>query len=272
MFKMKYSITQKYLTNKTQRRSGILMPYVGFIVSHDTGNDGSTASDNVNYYESSKNEVQASAHTFIDDKDIIECIPATQDKPEKAWHVLYNRSEDNEKFGDNSNDIGIGVELCYSEEKGSINNTEAYKRYVWYHAYLCYKFGLDPRSKIVGHNELDPDRKTDPFMNAMKLMGISKDRFIYDVVRELDECTKVKEEDESMTKEEKQEFDELKAVVESQGKLIRLLQGNNKMKEILTWVKDAVNAAVKAELIDTPEDGSYDFYRMVTLLWRKGIV
>lgn len=190
-FKMKYDIKKQYLTPKTKRRSGILMPNVGFIVSHDTGNDGSTAKGNVGYYERSNNEMSASAHTFIDDKEIIECIPATTGKPEKAWHVLYDRTEDNKLFGDDANDIAIGVELCYSYNKGNINNVESYRKFVWYHAYLCYKFNLNPRSKIVGHNELDPVRKTDPFKNALKVMGISKEKFINDVANELADCTKI---------------------------------------------------------------------------------
>lgn len=188
-FKMKYPIEKRYLTSGSKRRSGILMPRVGFIVSHDTGNDGSTALGNVGYYERSRNEKSASAHTFIDDEVIVECIPATTGKPEKAWHVIYDRPEDNILFGDDANDIAIGVELCYSYRKGSINNSEAYKRFVWYHAYLCYKFNLNPRKDIVGHNELDPDRKTDPFENALQIMGISKARFIQDVVNELVDCT-----------------------------------------------------------------------------------
>lgn len=198
-FKMKYEIQKKYLTSGSKRRSGIKMPYVGFIVSHDTGNAGSTASGNVNYYESSKNSISASAHTFVDDKEIIECIPATTGVPEKAWHVLYDRPEDNKLFGDDANDIAIGVELCYGElwKNGKlvrkIDDKEAYKRYVWYHAYLCYKFNLDPRKDIVGHNELDPARKTDPFKNALKIMGITKAQFIQDVVNELADCTKVEQ-------------------------------------------------------------------------------
>jgi N-acetylmuramoyl-L-alanine amidase len=190
MFKMKYTIEKDYIPAKTKRRSGIEMPHVGFVTVHDTGNDGSTAAGNVNYYKDSANTLSASAHTFIDDERIIECIPATTGKPEKAWHVLYDRPEDNKLFGDDANDIAIGVELCYSYKKGSIDNKEAYKRYVWYVAYLCYKFGLDPRRNIVGHNELDPERKLDPFKNALKIMGISKAQFIQDVVNELADCTR----------------------------------------------------------------------------------
>jgi len=189
-FKMKYTIEKDYLPVNTKRRSGIAMPRVGFLVTHDTGNDGSTAEGNITYYKRSANDMSASAHTFIDDRRIIECIPATTGRPEKAWHVLYDRPEDNRLFGDDANDIAIGVELCYSNKKGNINNKEAYKRYVWYIAYLCYKFGLDPRRHIVGHEELDPGRKLDPFKNALKLLGINKAQFIQDVVNELADCTR----------------------------------------------------------------------------------
>lgn len=187
-FKMKYTVETQYLTKDTKRRSGILMPHVGFIVAHDTGNDGSTAAGNVGYYENSNNEISASAHTFIDHKRIIECIPATTGKPEKAWHVIYNVETDNAQFGDDANDIAIGVELCYSFQKGSIDNKESYKRYVWYMAYLCYKFDLNPAHKIVGHNELDPNRKSDPYKNALKIMGITQAKFLADVAAELADC------------------------------------------------------------------------------------
>jgi hypothetical protein len=38
------------------------------------------------------------------------------------------------------------------------------------------------------------------------------------------------------------------------------------------WAQNAFDSAVKDGLIDTPEDGSYDFYRLLTVLHRKCIV
>lgn len=205
-FKMKYTIEQRYLPNKSKRRSGIKHKGIDFIVAHDTGNDGSTAAGNVNYYTDSANLESASAHTFIDDKVIIECVPLT----EKAWHVRYNVPADNEIYGFDSNDHAIGIELCYSNKKGSINNKESYKRYVWYTAYLCHKFCLNPLKRISGHNELDPGRKTDPFKNALQIMGISKAKFLADVATELAECTSEdKKEDEDELKLEKWQIDML---------------------------------------------------------------
>lgn len=189
-FQMKYTIEQKLLPTGTKRRSGIQMTRVGFATAHDTGNDGSTAAGNVGYYINSANEASASAHTFIDHKQIIECIPATLGKKEKAWHVLYNITLDNEIYGDDANDIAIGVELCYSYQKGPIDNVESYKRYVWYLAYLCHTFNLNPLKDIIGHNTLDPKRKTDP-NNALQHMGKTFNNLIADVAAEYKACTGV---------------------------------------------------------------------------------
>jgi N-acetylmuramoyl-L-alanine amidase len=186
-FKEKYKITPKYLTSNSKRRSGkLIFPGVKFIVAHDTGNPNSTAAGNVAYYENTKNVDSASAHLFVDDKEIIECIPAlTSDKPEKAWHVLYNVTTDNQQFGYNANDVAIGVEYCFGTK---INADEAYRKYIWVMAYICFKYDLDPKTSITGHCFLDPQRKIDP------VAGLSYSRRTYeqmlrDVVSEYEECT-----------------------------------------------------------------------------------
>lgn len=171
---MTYPITQDYI-KLGNARSGQKISKVRFIVSHDIGNGGSTARNNRDYFNN--HQPSASAHTFIDDKVILEIVPLN----EKAWHVQYNKPYDNRLFGDDANDCAIGVELCHG---GSINFTEAYNRYVWYHAYLCKKFALNPYKDIVGHYTLDPERRSDP-LNAFKKYGISWNQFISDVVNHL---------------------------------------------------------------------------------------
>jgi len=131
-FKIKYPIATQYLTAPSKRRSGRLADKIKFLVAHDTGNPNSTARGNVRYYENSRNTESASAHIFVDDKEIIECIPATTGTPEKAWHVLYNVVTDNKLYGANANDAAIGVEYCYGD---NIDADESYKRYVWMLAY-----------------------------------------------------------------------------------------------------------------------------------------
>lgn len=185
-FTLKYPITERYLTKPSKRRSGLLMsPGVRFIVAHDTGNPNSSAANNVKYYESSRDQQSASAHIFVDDHEIIECIPALTAPPEKAWHVLYNVPTDNQLYGYNANDAAIGVEYCYGDK---INADEAYKRYLWVIAYACNKYSLDPAIAIVGHFFLDPHRKTDP-VTGLAHSRRTYEQLLRDVVTEYQECT-----------------------------------------------------------------------------------
>jgi hypothetical protein len=164
------------------------------MVAHDTGNPGSTAAGNVVYYERSRDEAEASAQIFVDDKEIIECIPFLTGDPEKAWHVRYNPGIDNELFGADANDAAGGVELCYG---GGMNIYESYKRYIWVLAYSCNRFGLNPATDISGHLILDPTRKVDP-MNALKLLGKTFEDFVQDVVDEYNDCLKAEEDVDNM--------------------------------------------------------------------------
>lgn len=184
-FDMKYPITARYLTKPSKRRSGLVMsPGVRFIVAHDTGNPNSTAAGNVRYYENSYNDQSASAHIFVDDHEIIECIPALIAPPEKAWHVLYNVPTDNQLYGYNTNDATIGVEYCFGDK---INADEAYKRYLWVIAYTCNKYGLDPARAIVGRFFLDPHRKTDP-VTGLAHSRRTYEQLLHDIVTEYQEC------------------------------------------------------------------------------------
>ncbi|CAB4128040.1 N-acetylmuramoyl-L-alanine amidase domain [uncultured Caudovirales phage] len=183
-FKMKYEIKKQYLTIPSNRSSGKPMDKIVFLVAHDTGNPGSTAKNNVDYYERSRDEISASAHIFVDDKEIIECVPFLTDKPLKAWHVLYNVDNDNRLYNANANDSAGGFELCYG---GKINLEESYKRYVWVMAYACHVYKLDPMAKITGHYILDPKRKTDPQL-SLKLLNKTLNDLIKDVSKELKDC------------------------------------------------------------------------------------
>lgn len=166
----KYNITRDYI-EYGDSRSGEELQNVEYIVSHDTGNPGSTAYNNRNYFD--RVQPLASAHTFIDDNYILEIIPLD----EKAWHVRSNTAKDNTLYDEDANDAAIGVELAYGS---NIDFQEAYNRYVWYHAYLVDKYGLDPDKDIVAHSTLDPQRRTDP-QNALHQNGISWGKFIRDV-------------------------------------------------------------------------------------------
>ena len=164
-----------YIPTRTKRRSGEKLKKVQFIVAHDTGNPNSTAQGNVTYYKNSCNTISASAHIFVDDVCAIECVPLT----EKAWHVLYDKPQDNKRFGVDSNDAAIGVELCYFP-KDKARSLKAYNNYVKVLADLCKTYKLDPLTKIAGHDELDPGRKTDP-NNALRFINKNTKDLLNDV-------------------------------------------------------------------------------------------
>lgn len=182
---MKFPITRKYLPNKSRRRPGLKNLGVFFIVDHDSGNPGSSARGNVGWMDSTANSVPllqvSSAHTFIDDIEIIECVPLD----EIAYHVLFGTKVDNTLYGHDANRAAAGVELCYG---GKINNIKAYEKYVWYNAYLCYTYYLNPRKHITAHYILDPGRKIDP-KKGLAAVGKDLQSFIQDVEKELQACT-----------------------------------------------------------------------------------
>ena len=185
-FRQTYQIQAQYLPIHTKRRSGLLLtPGVKFVVAHDTGNAGSTAQQNVSHYIATADEVNASAHIFVDDHSILECVPATTGTPEKAWHVRYDPAFDNQLYGFEANDTAIGVEYCFGT---NINADESYKRYVWVLAFLCFKFGLKPDKAVIGHFVLDPSRRTDP-KTGLAASGRTYDQLLKDIVTEYNACT-----------------------------------------------------------------------------------
>lgn len=129
-----------------------------FAVFHDTGNQDSTAQQNVNYYRNTYNidwASTASAHIFVDDKECIICIPVT----EKAWHVLYDTPIDNQWYGDDANDIAFGLEACYfTDKKRSLKSLDNACRIM---GALCQSWNINPRNEMPGHQDIQYD-KQDP--------------------------------------------------------------------------------------------------------------
>ncbi|MFC7560275.1 N-acetylmuramoyl-L-alanine amidase family protein [Paenibacillus farraposensis] len=180
----KYTIERRYIDKRHNVRPGTRLTSGNpvFLVAHDTDNPGASADNHYDYFNNLVDR-SASAQTFIDDKKILEIIPAGTgpDPAEKAWHVLYNVTTDNELYGDDANDIALGVELCFG---GKINTLEAYKRFVWYLAYCCDKWSINPHTHIPSHKQLDPARKRD-VDQALATIGKTLKDLIYDVESEL---------------------------------------------------------------------------------------
>lgn len=184
MDKTKYPIERRYIDKRPNVRPGTRLKTgtPAFFVAHDTGNPGATADNHYTYFNNLTDR-SASAQVFIDDERILEIIPTGTgiDPAEKAWHVLYNVTTDNDRFGFDANDAALGVELCYG---GRITFTEAYKRFVWYLAYCCDKWGKNPSTHIASHKQLDPGRKSD-CEQALKAGGKTFKGLINDVAAEM---------------------------------------------------------------------------------------
>lgn len=245
---MKYPIKQVFLSHGTKRRNGKPCDKIKFLVAHDTGNEGSSARANVMYYEKTVNDNPASAHIFVDNFEIIECIPAFKN-PERANHVLYNVETDDDRFGADANAASIGVEMCFGNP---VNTRESYARFVWILAYLCEVYQLDPRLHIVGHFELDPKRKIDP-VNSLKTINKTIDDLLDDVAFELELC---KYGDDPQMQDILKRLDSLEKKLNS---------------PVPDWAKSAVDSAVKKGFFSNVENGSNDFFRLIVALNRKGV-
>ena len=193
----------KYIPINTKRRPGLKLLGVKFIVCHDTGNPNSTAMGNVNYYIKSANEITASAHVFIDDKEVICCIPLD----EKAYHVRRIVTTDNALYGVDAIDWSLGIELCYFPSD-ILRSKAAYFKYVAYIAELCKNFTLSLPDALVGHYKLDPARRADP-LNAFRYINKTWEQFIEDVKNEI----KLDEKLPENCVAEKKEINSLKKVI-----------------------------------------------------------
>lgn len=102
---------------------------------------------------------------------------------------------------------------------------------------------------------------TDPNY-ASKLISIlvSNDLAKYDIQEVINE----------MTAEEKAAFTALQQTVQAQAQRIAKLEADARLAAIPVWAAEACKAAEKAGAVDTIEGGSLDFYRVLTVLYRRG--
>lgn len=185
----KYPIERRYINKRSNVRPGdrLKTGIPAFFVAHDTGNPGAPADNHFTYFNNLTG-LSVSAQVFIDDTKILEIIPTGTgpDPAERAHHVIRNVKTDNERFGYDANDAALGVELCYgTSSKGKkINFDEAYKRFVWYLAYCCDRWGKNPSTHIASHKQLDPGRKVD-CEQALAIAGKTLKDLINDVAAEM---------------------------------------------------------------------------------------
>ncbi|MFX3636277.1 MAG: N-acetylmuramoyl-L-alanine amidase family protein [Candidatus Pristimantibacillus sp.] len=219
------------------------------ITIHNTGNPNSSARNERDWLTNSANDRQASFHIVIDDKGAVECLPLN----ENAWHSGDGSS------GKSGNRTSIGIEIC---ERGNYAKT--------------LDHAVDLVSSMLKARSWGVERLRRHFDWSGKICP----RLMYDdgkwtgwVTFKNRVAAKLAagEDEQPMTTAEKRTMEELQAIVKDQNKRLEALEAKHVMS-VPVWAKKAVDAAVAAGIIDTPIGGSEDFYRLITIMYRKGLL
>ncbi|BFH11106.1 hypothetical protein J6TS7_21700 [Paenibacillus dendritiformis] len=223
------------------RRPGIPMDATTITI-HNTGNAGSSAKNERGWLTNPENDRTASYHIVVDEHEAIECIPLV----ENAWHA-----------GDGSNAASgnrtsIGIEIC---ESGNYQQT------------------LYNAAQLVAKMLLERGWGVERLRRHFDWSGKICPRLMYDggkwtgwyQFKELVNSYLTRKDEQGMNKEEKEAFDKLLKTVEKQENRLKELEGKRDI-EPPTWAQEA--AAYYADELKT-KTGSYDFWRMLTIQYRK---
>lgn len=240
------------LTRNEFSRPGTKLQPLRGVVIHWVANPGSSAQANRNFFENRKlgKTGYGSAHYIIGlAGEVIRCLPES----EMGYHVGSTTYTDDalRRLSSYPNNCTIGIECCHIDWDGRMTD-ETYDALVDLTVDLLRRHNLDENDlwlhkEVVGWKDCHRWFVNNPGEWAKFKQIVS---------------AKLKGEDDQMLK---QELEQLKKQVEE-------LQNLAKMKEIPEWAKEAVDAAVQKGLVHNPEGGSYDFYRFVTIMHRKGII
>lgn len=116
----------------TNYTSGGYSRNVLYVVMHYTGNSKDTAKANANYFKN--NEVEASAHFFVDDTEIYQSI-ALKDV---AWHCGTSGTYYHKSCRNNNS---IGIEMCCTAGNYKIS-AKTIENAAYLCAFLCKKLGI----------------------------------------------------------------------------------------------------------------------------------
>ncbi len=140
------AITKNLLSLGPNRPGDSIKPRM--IIVHRTGNPGTLARVNRNYFESLNHpplagKKYASAHYIVDAGQIIQCIPES----ERAHHCI------------GANHFAIGIETCEPLQPG------AYQNLLDLIHDICGRYGFLPNQDYIqSHSKYDPvNRHFDPF-------------------------------------------------------------------------------------------------------------
>ncbi|MEK3787540.1 peptidoglycan recognition protein family protein [Paenibacillus sp. FSL K6-1230] len=186
-----------------------------------------------------------------------------------------------------ANTGALCIEIIGNFDRGGDTMTLTQKQAV-FHLYACLALKLNipiDTSHIVYHAWYtssgawlgdyvkDKSSKTCPgsnFMGDGNTKAAAERNFIPGIKAEM-QCI-MNGGDDSMTTKEDKAFEELQATVKQQTETIKKLEQHNCMPEIPSWAVKACEAAKAAGIVDTTAKRSYDFYSLLTVLHRAGML
>lgn len=123
------------LLSNTHARTGVKLVEINSIVIHYTGNPGTTAQNNHDYFN--KSDTDVCSHFVIGlDGEIIQCVPLDEKSA-----ASNNRNLDT-----------ISIEVCHPDKSGKFN-TETYNSLVKLTAWLCDNSSLKSND-IIRHYDI----------------------------------------------------------------------------------------------------------------------
>jgi N-acetylmuramoyl-L-alanine amidase len=137
-------IRQAYIKPRKNTRPQLKLLGVKGIVLHYTATPSATAENERKYFDNGAGGRSASAHIFVDKKEVVQIIPFSEvayHANDKACKVPQLKATASYYKSGGANLTSIGVEMCI-EKDGSLH-PDTYKRTVEVVAFLCktYKLG-----------------------------------------------------------------------------------------------------------------------------------
>lgn len=132
-------IAQEFLTVNPYSRPGTALTEVNGLVVHNTGNPGTTARQNRDYFESlgASGETSSSSHFVVGiDGEIIQCVPL-----DEIAYCSNSRNSDT-----------VSIEVCHPDETGEFTG-ESYDSLIRLLRWLCDTYNLD-ESAIIRHGDI----------------------------------------------------------------------------------------------------------------------
>lgn len=141
---------------------------IKYLVYHYTGNDGDTAIDNAKYYRD--NVVQASAHYFVDDNEIVQSVADLR----YAWAIGGKKWTDcistggGTLYGVVTNRNSLSIEMCGTMKDGTrMASEKTLQNAVDLGKLLMERYGIPPE-RVVRHFDVTGKHCPAYFMNDTK--------------------------------------------------------------------------------------------------------